>query len=328
MAVSACSGFSDSLTITVGLLQKPKPESKGGAAVKVRRKEKSTFVWIMLVILLICAAASLTVLFSRMSSFSGEMFRNVIPLTRSGGDTKVTVLTAGATPASSAGDKTTSQSGAASFKAYDENTVWQSETEVEIFRLSYQNGSGELTVKSSNGDELIAPGTSNEYVFTLENTGNVALDYNMTMEAWIEGTNLHIPVKARVWDYTNKYLLGSQSQSRDILELNNVSDESVLGSGRSAVYTLEWEWPFEQGADGYDTMLGNLAADSDLTLNIRINTLAVYDETPDDPKVSGAGLSSPKTGDDMPVVPLAAGLAAAIFIAVSCCFAKRKQNEG
>ena len=291
-----------------------------------KRKSKNAVVWVLLAILLICAAASLAVLFSRVSGFSHVELHNVISLTKSGGNTNVTVITG--TVGNAANEPSSAQSGNSSFIAYDDKTVWQSETEVEIFRLSYENGEGSIIVKSEDGaDKLIAPGMSNKYEFTLENNGDTALDYNLTMEAWVEGTALHLPVKACVRDYTNKYLLGSEDRKEDVLELNTVNEDSVLGSGRYASYTLEWEWPFEQGIDEYDTMLGNLAVDGDLTLNIRIKTMAVYDETPDDPKVSQSGMSSPKTGDNMPVVPLTACLAAAAVIAAVSCFVKRNQNE-
>lgn len=293
---------------------------------KVKHKRKGAVIGIFLVILLLCVTASLAVLFSRMSDFSNVKLHNVISLTQSEGDTRVTVITPKS--GNTSNKQTAAQSGNPSFIAYDNKTVWQSETEVEIFKLSYENSEGSIIIKSNDGtDKLIAPGTSNKYEFTLENNGDTALDYNLTMEAWVEGTDSHLPVKTLVRDYTNKYLLGSEDQKEDILELNTVNEDSVLGSGRYASYTLEWEWPFEQGTDEYDTMLGNLAVDGDLTLNIRIKTMAVYDETQDDPKVSQAGMSSPKTGDNMPVVPLTACLATAAVISAVSCLVKRKQDE-
>lgn len=287
------------------------------------RKRKSTVIWVFFVILLICALTSLAVLFSRMSLFSSKTeLGDLIPLTRSANGTKVTAL---------AGPEMTSGSQAQyidpGFAAYDENTVWASETQVDIFRLTYENGSGVITVNSSDDDKVIAPGTSEEYVFTLENTGNVPLDYTMSMEAWVEGTDLRLPVTASVRDYTGRYLLGSPSGSEDVLELNTVKDSGVLGAGRLYVYTLEWEWPFEQGIDEYDAMLGNMAVDTDLALTVKINTLAVYDDDPDDPKISSAGMSSPKTGDNMPIVPIAALLVTAIVTAAVSCLAKRRQDE-
>lgn len=292
----------------------------------VNRKRKSKLLPVLSVILLICEAASLAVLFNRMSDFSADELINVISLTQSGERTKVTLINGAA--GNNFNNQTVSQGKNPSFVAYDANTVWQSETDVEIFKLSYENGEGNITVISNDGlDKLIAPGTSNEYEFTLENTGDVALDYTLEMEAWVEGTDLWLPVKARVWDYTNRYLLGSENHSEDALELNTVNDDGVLGAGRYASYTLEWEWPFEQGIDEYDTMLGNLAVDDDLSLYVRIKTMAMYDENPDDPKISDAGLEAPKTGDNMPVAGLVIIMSVGAVTALGCGFIKRKQDE-
>lgn len=187
------------------------------------------------------------------------------------------------------------------------------EAEVEIFKFSYDNESGKITVigPAGNEDKLIAPGTTNLYQFTLRNSGNVSLDYTLTMEAYVTGTDLRIPVNARVWDYKNKYLVGSQTEMPDVMELNTVNESAELGPGRYAVYTLEWEWPFERAdengditlGDEYDTMLGNLAVDQDLVLHIVIRTIAEYDENPDDPNAGET--KPPKTGDSAPVLAMA-----------------------
>ena len=184
--------------------------------------------------------------------------------------------------------------------------------EAEIFRFTYDE-TGRLTVISNNGggDKLIAPGTSNRYRFTLENPGDVALDYNLTMEAYVTGTDLRLPVNVSMWDYKNKYIVGSADEKADVLELNTVNETAELGAGRYASYTLEWEWPFEWGNDEYDTLIGNLAADDDIELTIIIRTVAEYDEEPDDPS---AGIP-PKTGDDSYTAYLAA-VCAVSFIAI------------
>lgn len=295
------------------------------------RRQKHAVIGVTLVLLLVCELASLAVLFSRMRVFSAETdFGDMIPLTKPDSKTSVTIRKdSAASP--SAEELIPVQNGDAAFIAYDENTVWSAETEVEIFRISYDNENGDITVKNNAGsnDALIAPGTSNEYIFTLENTGDAPLDYTMTMEAWVGGTELWLPVKASVRDYNNRYLLGSPTQSEDVLELNSVRDDGVLGAGRLAVYTLEWEWPFEWGNDEYDTMLGNLAADNDLTLTIKINTTAMYDPNPDDPKVSYSGLDSPETGDQMPIGILVIAGVSALLIVVMTFFAgcRRKEDE-
>ena len=184
------------------------------------------------------------------------------------------------------------QLGNPGFKAYDDKTVWLSETEVDIFKLTYDSENG-ITVKGTDDDKLIAPGTSNTYSFTLENTGDVLLDYDMTMEAYVTGTDLELPVKARVWDYTNRYLLGGSDTKESVLELNNVEDHSKLSAGRFAVYNLEWEWPYEWGNDEYDTLLGNLAVDDDLALTIKINTIATAVDA----------VISPENNNNNPITP-------------------------
>jgi hypothetical protein len=81
----------------------------------------------------------------------------------------------------------------------------------------------------------------------------------------------------------------------DIMKLNDVKEKSALGVGRYAIYTLEWEWPFERDEDAFDTMLGNLATEKELTLTIKIKTTAMWD---DDVNHKNMGIKSPKTGQD------------------------------
>ncbi|WP_294754964.1 hypothetical protein [uncultured Ruminococcus sp.] len=262
-----------------------------------KRKNNSIFV-VIVVLLAILDITSLVVLFSRMNSYWEVRFPNVIPLTRSNGTTMVTTKTiSSAENVQVSFDENENgyavvQLGNPGFKAYDDKTVWLSETEVDIFKLTYDSENG-ITVKGTDDDKLIAPGTSNTYSFTLENTGDVLLDYDMTMEAYVTGTDLELPVKARVWDYTNRYLLGGSDTKESVLELNNVEDHSKLSAGRFAVYNLEWEWPYEWGNDEYDTLLGNLAVDDDLALTIKINTIATAVDA----------VISPENNNNNPITP-------------------------
>ena len=215
-----------------------------------------------------------------------------------------------------------SQSSGGSMTAHPE---FRMTAEAEIFKFSYDE-TGKLTVISNNSgeDKLIAPGTSNKYQFTLENPGNVALDYYLTMEAYVTGTELSLPVKVSVRDYKNKYLLGTAEEMADVLLLNSVNDTAELGAGRYAVYTLEWEWPFEWGDDEYDTQLGNLAVEDDIVLTVVIRTVAEYDEEPDDPT---SGLP-PQTGDDSKIMPLVILCAVSLFGACAVIFVGgRRENE-
>lgn len=246
--------------------------------------------------LLLCVMLSAAMLFSRLVSYTKADTRQYIPLTRSNGIT--TVLVGG-------GDGSFVRAEgfnpnrpvllAASpfltanwFRVTDENIVWKGNTRVEIFRASYANGESQITVKSSDGDKLIAPGTENSYTFALENTADGPVEYAISMKAYFSSEDYIIPVEAKVTrDTDKKYLLGSAVSYDDVLELNKVSDSGTLKKGYVMPYTLSWKWPFE-GDDAYDTLLGNL--EEDLTLTIVIETYAEYA-----PPSADGGI--PKTGD-------------------------------
>lgn len=284
-----------------------------------QNKPKKSFtagIGVVVAILILCNLASITVIAGRMISYTQAKFVNVLPINEN------TVL--GATPAPDTSetstpsnpvnpapaDGDTSSSDTTSSAEMQAHPEFHMEHDLEIFKFSYDE-TGKITVigVEGNEDHLIAPGTSNIYQFTLANTGDVALDYTLTMEAYVTGTDLWIPVNARVWDYTNRYLVGSADEMPDVMELNTVDETGVLGAGKYAVYNLEWEWPFEREDENgditendiYDTMLGNLAVDEDLVLHIVIRTTAEYDEDPNHP---GGVDKPPQTGDDAPIVLL------------------------
>lgn len=208
------------------------------------------------------------------------------------------------------------------FRVVDENTVWQGETDIEIFRLSYENGQGQITVQSGSGQKVIAPGTSNTYSFSLENTGSHAVEYSMTMEAYFTDGTHTIPVNARVYDKYGNYYAGTEEAMVDVLELNGVSDSGILKAGYIMPYTLQWEWPFEED-DAYDTMLGNLAVEEDISLTIVINTTASY--TPDPP--SGGDGEPPKTGDTAIMWTMGAMAASGAALLVLLILPKRRKKD-
>ncbi len=283
-----------------GMTDHPDKENTMNDYSSLRKKNNSTG-WAV-VTLLLCVILSATVLFSRLTAYVTADPIHYIPLTKSSGTT--TILTGQIGENGNIEFSETAASPLAQpvvlayspfltakwFQVSDENTVWKGETDVEIFRVSYENGQGQVTVASADGDKVIAPGTSNSYSFTLKNTSDESVEYDMEMEAYFSDGTHKIPVNARVFDKYGNYYAGTAETMVPVEELNNVSDSGKLKAGYQMPYTLQWEWPFE-GDDSYDTLLGSLAVDEDITLTIAINTTATY--TPDEANDG----ESPQTGD-------------------------------
>ena len=265
------------------------------------RKQNKRSTRAAAIILALCVILTTTMLVSRLAEFTAPDTQHYIPLTQSNGTTRVHVGRRQA-------DGSVTYDGLRNrlpngklltimpnFQTYDDNTVWSGETDVQIFSITYNNETGETTVRSQDGVKVLAPGTGSSYRFTLENTGNVPLKYTMEMDAWFSHEAYPIPVCASVEDYEGHYLLGSKEEKVDVLRLEEVRESGTIGAGYLQPYTLNWEWPFEQD-DAYDTMLGNLAVENDITLTVAIRTSASY-YNDDDP-----GGYPPKTGDQSPIV--------------------------
>ena len=276
-------------------------------------------------VLAVCVLLSASMLFSRLMGFSPEDTRHYIPLDKSRGSTSVMVghrTEDGSVTFESTGYHPANHrmlTANPGFRVTDENTVWKGQTDIEIFRVTYENGNGEVTVHSTSGDKLLAPGTENTYAFALENTGNVTLKYSMDMEAYFTTGEYIIPVNAQVKDHLGNYLAGSPEGMADVMELNQVSQEGNIAAGHILPFELTWEWPFEED-DVYDTMLGNQAVEEDICLTIVINTMASY--TP------GPGGGIPQTGDTSQIA-LMTGLMLASLAGMMLLLlgGRRKQEE-
>ena len=178
------------------------------------------------------------------------------------------------------------------FAVTDDEQTWSTNTQIDIFKVTYENGDGEITVRSDNGDKVFAPGTDNSYTFKLINTGDVTLEYGLEVRAYFTPDNIDLPIDARLNRYDGKWLSPEAGAFVDVLLLDGLTDTDRLGAGKYTYYTIDWRWLFESGHDDIDTMLGNMAVDQDLALTIEINTIAVATEEP------GGGITVPDTGDN------------------------------
>ena len=284
------------------------------------KKEKTRWLWLLVLILFICVAATTIVFVSILDSFLLDDTGSIplIPDDPSGPsgstdgtedpsgsvDTPTEAPTTEQEPTNSGnpGDTQTDPSTPEAtkppknpgFEASDDKTVWSTNTQVEIFRVSYVNGEQVITVHSDDGDKIIAPGTKNSYTFKLKNTGNVALDYTVEVDAYFTPADIEIPITGRLNRYDGKWVIGSKDEYAQISVLDTAKDGKTLGAGKYTYYTLDWLWPFESGNDELDTMLGNLATEQDLIFTIVIKTTATESNNPYD----DGGITPPQTGDN------------------------------
>ena len=292
-----------------------------------KNSAKASVVWTATIILFVCVAATTIAFMGRMNLFllddSGAIpliQETPLPSTQSGvsfgesfADISIADESVGKIESSEESQKTDeSEAGSnvevgevsksevskkpfnPSFQVGDDNTIWSTETKVEIFRISYENGEHIITVRSDDGDKVIAPGTENSYTFKLKNTGNVALDYSVEVDAFFTPEDTPIPISGRLQCYDGTWVVGNKDEFASVPELNLAEDSATLGAGNYTYYTLDWVWPFESGNDELDTMLGNIAVEEDLIFTIVITTIAsASDDTSND-----SGIEPPNTGEN------------------------------
>lgn len=184
------------------------------------------------------------------------------------------------------------------FVVYDDNGTWEMKTEIEIFKVAYENGEQVFTVISDDGEKVIAPGTSNSYTFKLKNTGDVAMDYDLEVKTSVSPSELRIPIQGKISRFDRKWIFGDNLNWDEMNGFDVIKDSFTLGSNHYSYYTLEWQWPFE-GNDEWDTYLGNLAVDEEIVYTIEIHTIATASEDTDG---DGGIPSTPSTGDNSQVL--------------------------
>lgn len=255
------------------------------------QKQRTGWLWFTVLLLALSVAASTVAITGRLNNYLLDD-SGAIPLIPDDSLARLEAAAAHATfeqppvpqlkaeltPAKASSGKTSSF-----FEVVDEKVTWSTMTPVDIFSITYANGEQNITVKTDDGDKLIAPGTEQSYTFKLKNTGTTPLNYLLNVDAYVTPGDVRIPVESRINRYDGEWIVGDKEQYVDVATLDTAEDSAPLGAGKYTYYTLDWRWPFESGDDEYDTLLGNMAVDQDLTLTIIISTTAVADEEPTDP---------------------------------------------
>lgn len=208
------------------------------------------------------------------------------------------------------------------FAVKDDVQTWSTNTQIDIFKVTYENGDGEITVRSDDGDKVFAPGTDNSYTFKLINTGDVTLEYGLEVRAYFTPDTIDLPIDARINRYDGKWLSPEEGAFVDVLLLDGITDTDLLGAGKYTYYTIDWRWLFESGHDDIDTMLGNMAVNEDLALTIEINTIAMATEEP------GGGITVPDTSDNTnTILWMCLGFGSTLLIVLLVYYKKSVKEE-
>ena len=206
---------------------------------------------------------------------------------------------------------------------YDDDRVWTTNSKFEVFSISDENGEKKITVQSSDEDKVIAPGTEFSYVFKIKNTGNVALDNEVQVNAYITPDDVIIPITGRLSRYDGKWIAGDRENYAEVDELDLAADVTTIGAGKYAYYVLDWKWPFESGDDELDTMLGDMSVTQEITFTLEVTTYSV--ESPD--LGADGGIGAPQTGDTSNLMLWLSLAIGALFILLILFFIDRKDRN-
>ena len=202
-----------------------------------------------------------------------------------------------------------------------------------LFKAEYANADGDITVKSLTGDDVIAPGTENQYRLRVVNTGNVAIDYSIDIASLFShsDTGYASPIEVRLIDADGRYLIGNSDTWVRIDELSTVRDAGTLGRNSYTYYTIQWRWPFERGEnseeiqdnDMIDTFIANLLVEANVEIGIEMTVYAELSTNPDNP----GGIPNPGTGDSYSFIIWIFVAALALVLLLILPFIKRKRED-
>ncbi len=186
---------------------------------------------------------------------------------------------------------------------------------MDLFNNAYVNASGQTVVASADGTKLVAPGTQGSYEFVVRNSGGQPATYRVWAETAQDGTTQTIPLTV--------------SLASGATTCADLADAGELAPGKSAVYRIDWSWPYEQGAtaelrqatDGRDTALGNESASRRATYTVTLHMQA-------EAEYSERGGHAPQTGDtSAPLAVLAAILTVGLLLVILGIVVRRRNGE-
>ena len=195
------------------------------------------------------------------------------------------------------------------------------DAELDIFSITYENASGDVTVEGADGEKVIAPGTDVEYTIRIRNTDRVAIDYELIPTVKFLSEH-EIPILVRIIDPNEQYLVGDAKTWVKVGDMPETSDSATLLKGESVEYIFQWKWPFESGDNAYDTWLGDNVVNENISVEITFDLHAESNLTLQE----NGGFFGTSLGETILLIIFLVLLLAAIIILILSIF-KRKTKE-
>lgn len=217
----------------------------------------------------------------------------------------------GSNPANSPHSETTASNPDKADISQSQN-AWTTTAQIDVFN---HGDSHVKTDGTGSANNVIAPGTSHEYTFALQNSENSTVKYSLSITG-ANDSDYNIPIQLRITNSDGASLTGGDWV--ELADFDEANDSGVLNSQSENQYTIEWKWEFETGSDDYDTFLGNTAVNEEIPCHINISVIAEYDsdtDSPDSPEKminneritnSETTTNSEKTTDEVSSSPSAA----------------------
>lgn len=166
-----------------------------------------------------------------------------------------------------------------------------------MFKTEYTGTDDKITVKSSDINNVVAPGTKGEgLTFSVKGTPEVATKLDMYCEGediffkYMGDSETYYPIKYslyKVQDGSQIPVLKDVTFAQISEKLGKLDDTTFAPNETIDMeYFLTWEWPFESGHDDYDSTLGDKMANGEFgdfeTFNNLLNaTIAITVEQVD-----------------------------------------------
>lgn len=167
------------------------------------------------------------------------------------------------------------------------NFVDKSVNTVDLFKQSYTKTTEDdgtyAYVASSDAWKVIAPGTNGVYEYQIEGTAetNFKVSQVLNIVNNVKLDNGYDPLEFRIND--GQWVKAS--------EVTAVDDETVYPANANITVggKIEWRWEFETGNDDFDTELGSLAVENNLTVMVSIG--ATVEQTQDAPTAANKAMA-------------------------------------